>query len=454
MTFTRRRTACWLLLGVGGWLAPPGPARADEPKLPLPPAVPVVTPLAKRDQPAPPKDANGETQPAWKAWAPTGQPLTLGQCLQIGLERQPAIHAAKASLAQSEIGYLSLFQLRRLAVIVTPDLPVRKQQAQRGIAAGCAEVLKAQQENAYDVTRLYYTYIYATQQEQTAAEIVAQMEVFYKSAEEFLKLEVPDPKVKINEFTLGNLDAIVGEVRDLRDKASVGRKKALYALKEAMGVGPEFEFVPADKELPLMDGAVTQEEVAAHALGRRPELVQAAVVLDVTRLEVCAQAKQTRGQTVDTFARGTDLHARILPAPLRNGEYRPGAVPPEMPTLLVGRVEDRVARAAELVKRQEATYAKTVGLVQLESINAFLTWEEKVERVRDTKLRHERAQELAKKSRAAAQARMDPELVIRTEAQASQAQAKYVQAVYDQILALIALEKVTAGGVVPAFPGR
>jgi outer membrane protein TolC len=374
--------------------------------------------------------------------------------LQIGQERQPAIIAARAALSASEIGHLSLYGLKRIAERFTPDLDVRRQQSQRGIAASVAEVLKAQQENTYDVTRLYYEYIYATQQEQTAADIVEQMETFYKSAVRILELEVPDPNVKINEFTLGTLDGIIGEVRDLRDQASVGRRKALAALREAMGVEQEFAFVPADQELPLMGGIVTEELVVSQALARRPELVQAAVVVDVSRLEVCAQAKQTRQQKSPTFASGTDLHARVLPAPVRNGEYRPGAVPPQMPTQLVGNVNDRVARATELAKHQEAAYAKAVGLVKLESINAFLNWESAVERVKDAKARHERLQKLVEKSRAAAATRMDPELLIRNESLASQAQAKYVKAVHDLILAMVALEKVTAGGVYPAFPGR
>jgi hypothetical protein len=74
--------------------------------------------------------------------------------------------------------------------------------------------------------------------------------------------------------------------------------------------------------------------------------------------------------------------------------------------------------------------------------------------VKDTKERHERQQKLVEKSRAAAAARNDPELLVRNESLASQAQARYVEAVYRQVLALIALERVTGGGVVPPFPGR
>lgn len=449
-----------IAIGVIGLLLH-GNACGDEPGTLVLPVIPRLSSARSESiQPGQSKEPekkgepNGLKKQSWKAWVPSGPSHTLADCLQIGQCRQPAIEAARASLAASERGYISLFDLSRIAVLVRPDLPFRKRQAERGVCAAAAEVLKAQQENTYDVSRLYFTYVYATQQEQTAAEIVEQMETFYESAVEFLKLEVPDPKVKINEFTLGTLDGVISEVRDLREKASVGRKKAMAALKEAMGVEPEYEFIPAAKELPLMTGVVNQDMVLIHATCRRPELVQAAVVLDVTRLEVCAQAANKRAQKSETFASGSDLHARHFPAPLRNGEYRPGAVIPEMPAHLVGRVEDRVARANEYVRHQEACYNKAVGLVKLEATNAYLNWESAVERVKDTKDRHERAQKLVEKSRAAAAAKMDPELLVRNESLASQAQSRYVQAVYDEVLALIALEKVCGGGIIPAFPGR
>lgn len=441
-----------------------GVASATEPgSAPLPDLPPLPkTLVTSRIRQEPKTDKGGEAgkgkkngsdkRPGWKSWEPSGQKLTLGQCLQIGAENHPAVRAAAASLAASERGYLALHNLPRIAEFVTPDLCVRKQQSQRGVLAAAAEVMKARQENTYDVTRLYYTYVYATQQEQTAAEVVEQMEAFYESAVEFLKLEVPDPRVKINEFTLGTLDGLIGEVRQLRDTASTGRKKALNALQEAMAV--DYDVVPADTELPLIAGVVTQDQVVSQALGRRAELTQASLLLEVTRLEVTAQSVQKRGVKVDTFASGSDLHARHLPAPIRNGEYRPGVVVPEMPNQLVGRVDDRVARACDYVRRMEAMHDGVVRLVRTEVVNTFLDWQAAGEQVKDTRERHERQQKLVEKSRAAAAAKMDPELLVRNESLASQAQARYVEAVYRQVLALIALERVTGGGVVPPFPGR
>lgn len=452
MTFARRAVARLIAGGIGLTAAAVAPA---EDRLLLP-SIPAAPREVRADPPPKSGKVNGDKKSAWQAWQPPGQPLALGQCLQIGAERHPSIQAALAALAASERGYLALNNLQRpvLAELFSPDLPVRRQQACRGIAAAAADVALARQNNTYDVTLLYVTYVYATQQEQTAADIVEQMETFYETAVEFLKLEIPpDPNVKINEFTLGTLDAIIGEVRDLRDKASVGRKKAIYALKQAMGVEPGFDLYPADKELPLMSGALTVGQVVDAALTGRPEVVQAQVLLDVTRLEVAAQAKQAR-QQVQTFANGADLHARHIPAPVRNGEYRPGAIHPQMPGQLVGRVEDRVAKAGDFVRHQEAVYANVVSLIRLEAENAFLNREAAAKKVTEAKARHERAQALLEKSRAAAATKMDPELLVRNEGLASKAQAQYVDAVFEHLKALISVEKVTGGGVVPAFPGR
>ncbi len=448
----------WQLLAVMIMVSTVGMLRSQEPpELPQIPTLRTKLPdearKARRVQDADPGMIRPE-RAEWKPWVAPGQPLNLGQCLQIGAERQPAIQAAVASLAASERGYLALYGLRKIADILSPDLPVRKQQACRGMDAARAEVLKAQQENTYDITRLYYSYVYATQQEQTAAEIVEQLEAFYDSAVEILKQEVLDPRIKINEFVLGKMDDVISEVRDLRSKASMGRKEAIAALREAMGIGDEFDFYPADTELPIMKGEVQLETLLAQALSQRPEISQVAVVVDVTRLEICAQQRLSRRQQAQTFASGTDLHARILPAPIRNGEYRPGAVPPEMPTQLVGKVEDRVAKAEAYLRHQEAAQAKALGLIRLECKKAFYNWQSATQRVQEAKARHLRAQQLVEKSRAAAAASMDAELLVTNESLASKAQSQYVLAVYDLILALASLERVSGGAIRPAFPGR
>ena len=404
---------------------------------------------------APEPEVKPDVRPPAAAPSATAKPLTLGECLAIARDRQPMIRAAYHSYLASAAGSRALGNLGFVANLVTPDLPFRKQQSFRGLTLGMAEIQKVNAETTQDVTVLYYSYVYARQQELTASDIVVQLESFYEVAEGIVKSGVRDPKMRLNQFSLYALQNVISEVRVQRLKAETGRRLALEALCDAMGVEGDFDFVPATKELPLMlSGVLTQEQVVAEALARRPELAQAAAGVDAFRLEVCAQAANKRGRQVPTLASGSDLHSKPVPIAMRNGDYKPGALAPEMPTGLVGRVEDRVARATELSLRQDALYDRTASLIRLEAAKAYLTWDAATRRVQEAKKKFERGRILVEESRAAALARQDPELLVTNEALAGKAQTEYVEAVFDHVKSLAALERITAGGVVTQFPGR
>ena len=383
--------------------------------------------------------------------AQTGTPLGLGECLSIALVRQPNIKAARSSLEASQLGKASLYTVGRLAEKLSPDVPIRRQQADRGVSAAQGALEQVHNETVYDVTRLYWTYVYARQQERTAADVIEQLEVFQKVLEDIIKSGVPG---KLNNFTLYTMRDSIGEVRVLREKAATGQKLALGALREAMGVEPTFDFHPRDVEMPILEGAVTREQVADAAVSRRPELAQAAAGVDAFRLEVCAQRLVKYRKTVPTLASGSDLHKTQVPMAIRNGEYRPGMIPPEMPPNLVGDTESRVARAAELSRKQDAVYEKALALVRLEADNAFTSWQGTTARVREAKARYENARQMVTQAREILAVKQDPELVIRSEALAGRAQAEYLEAVFEHVKSLATLERVTAGAVRPAFAGR
>lgn len=377
--------------------------------------------------------------------------LSLHDCLAIALERQPNIKASYASLRATEIGSRSLNNLNRVARLLSPDLCYRQQQAARGLTTAQADLLKVQYETIYDVTRLYYTFVYARQQEGTATEIIDQMEVFYDIADELVKTGAqPD----LNQFTLFRMEDAIAEVKKPRITARNGQLLALAALKEAMGVEQTYSFIPRDTEMPIMGGDTTQEQVVAFAMSRRPELTLAAAGVDAFRLEVCAQAAIQRRQKVPTLAAGSDLHARFVPGPVRNGEYRPGALSPEMPTTLVGSKSDRVARALEFSSRQETVLEKTQNLVELEATNSFLLWQSSLERFKLAKTRFESAQKMVKLSREnAANIRKYDQLIL-NEALGAKSQAEYLEAAFENIKMLATLERVTTGGVQPNFPQK
>src|SRR5262249_27235368 len=98
-------------------------------------------------------------------------PLTLEDCVRIGLERQPAVAAAPASLAAAEAQRRALDNLC-LASLVSRELPIRRKQAGLGVTIASAGYQQAEWETTYAVTRNYFTLLYARQQEQVARSVV------------------------------------------------------------------------------------------------------------------------------------------------------------------------------------------------------------------------------------------------------------------------------------------
>jgi outer membrane protein TolC len=329
-------------------------------------------------------------------------------------------------------------------------LSFRKCQGERGVVVGTAEIQKALEENKYDIIRMYYTFVYARQQEILVGNLVDQLEIYYGVSKEL----VNQPGSKITRFTLYGMRVSINEVKKLRVTARSGQSAALAALKEAMGVEQCFDFIPRDTELPIMGGTVTEEQVLACAIGRRPEIAMAAAGVDAFRLEVQAQNAIRFRQKVNTLAIGSDLHARFIPGPHRNGDYRPGALSPEMPTTLIGSRESRVARACEISNRQEMLYDKTRDLVVLEALNAFHNWQACTEQLRMARNRFDEGLKIAKDAKETLPTTGDYEPLIRLQALAGKDQADYVTAVYEHIKALATLERVTSGGVKPAFPDK
>src|SRR5262245_45158621 len=83
----------------------------------------------------------------WEERCPeTGPELSLGECIAIALERQPALKAAKDSALATQRGYEALTNFGTVGTIISPDLEIRKQQAYRGLMATSAEYQKLHNE--------------------------------------------------------------------------------------------------------------------------------------------------------------------------------------------------------------------------------------------------------------------------------------------------------------------
>lgn len=472
MTVVTARRLSLLAAGMAGvlvFVAGRGVGQQPRPKFPaLPtPSTPALAPLhpdglpaagkAQDEKGAKPDDKkdNCDKENGLKDKPKDTSPeLTLGECIAIALEKQPALKAVLASQAASQAGVQGLNGIGRIGSLVSPDLPVRKEQAGKGLVAAAADVQKVHNEIVQDATRMYYTIVYARQQEGLAEDVVAQLDLLVELAKKILNSKDP------GEMTKAKLDLMeigLGKARGLLLTARVGQKQAAAALREIMGVEPSFAFQPKDKEMTVMSQKVplTRELIVDMALAQRPELALAAAGVDAFRLEVYAQSKLPFRRTVPTLASGADIHAKDLPTAMRGKEYRPGAIVPEMPPQLVGTKFDRVCRAMAYSQRADSVYEKTRGLITLEAENAFYEYELASGRLMFAKCQFDSGKDLMDRVRENIDnLKASKEQLVQSYVIAAQAQSDYFEAVYQHLLALAALERVTAGGIRPAFPGR
>ncbi len=409
------------------------------------PALPLAFPVGKAQEKADgQKDKNTDTRPL----------LTLADCLAIALEHQPSLKAAILSQKSTSASQNALNNIQKIGELFSPDLPIRKQQAASGQVAASADIQKVHNDIVYDTTRLYYTIVYARQQEQIADNVVATLERLVEIGKIVLDSPMPGDmtKAKLDQMKIG-----LAEAKSLRLTAVVGRKQAYAGLREVMGVDAGFLFRVQEDGLPVMSQKVTltREQAIEMALARRPELTLAAAGVDAFRLEVYAQAKIPFRKKVPTLAAGADIHGRHIPQGIRERDYRPEPIVPEMPTTLVGNKYDRVCKAMVLSQRAEAVYEKARNLVILEAENGFFTLELAAEKLVIAKEKYADAKDLMDRVlENIDNLKSQKDQLVLGYVTASRAQSDYVTAVYDYILALAAMERITAGGLKPSFPGR
>jgi outer membrane protein TolC len=370
------------------------------------------------------------------------QRLNLAECLEQAQQRQPRIAVQRASLAAAEDGKRALESLR-IPEILDRSIPVRLQQATVGLTAAAANLDQAERETVYAVTRTYFTVLYAREQERVTKSVVERLSAVQKTVQEAVNAGAANyTTTDVNRTTV-----YLRLAETKRVQATQGAERALAGLKEAIGLEPETRLeVPADS-LPEPKARPNRDEMVALALARRGEIISAGVFTEVTCLEAQAQGLSCH-KRVSTFAAGSDIHARQVPQGVSDTEYRPGAVPPEMPTLLVGSRCERVQHARDLNARAAAVAEVTRNLVALEAEDAFLHWQEAAQAVPLAKQAAESGDQMANDLTKdfIARLKVKVEDVVNARVLASQARSQYNEFLYKEILALAELERVTAGG--------
>jgi outer membrane protein TolC len=387
-----------------------------------------------------PGQLTASTQATSEAKSPT---LSVADCLRIAHERQPAIAAYRDSLAAAGSASRGL-QNMRLAGLIVREIPIRREQACLGITAASARLEQAERETDYAVTRTYFSILFARDQRKVANKVWTELNDALENAKRLVKGGAKKPTQ--NDVERTEVYLRLAELK--QEEAETGLNRALAGLREAMGVGPDYDFEIVGDQLPDPKITVNKQEIISLALSRRAELTQADVFAQNAALEVDAQGKSRRRQ-FHTFASGADIHANPIPQGSMDDDYKPGAVGPEMPANFAGKKRDRQDRAEDLSARAGSMVEKTRGLITLEAQDAYLKWQQNTNnaaRARDAADKGDKLAERIREDFKALGEAVDYKEVLEAVVLASQARAQYNEAKFRVIVALAALERITGGG--------
>jgi outer membrane protein TolC len=382
----------------------------------------------------------------------------------LGFKHQPALDAARASLNGAQLGQRGLQRLL-LPRLLKPDLRFRREQSAYGVMIAEAAVTQAEWETRYAITRNFFTVQYIRAQGRVVSDVLKTLENGLKKAQTIV--DSGDANVKITALDVQAIRVQLGLVKGKKSQVDNGMLKALAALREAMGLGYDYPLEIADVPLPPAVAVVWEpgkdnkgkptkvakyvqvqnpdkKALIAAAISQRGEIMQATAANRVFELEVQAQMK-IFGWKGDTFASGSDPHMQQIPPSLMNGDYRPGAFPPEIPATLAGRRADRVARARALVDRSVAVVDKATNLVSLDVEAQYLKWQQAMEEVRDLSEVEKTAEELPGKVQQLQNKDLTSAAIIQANITSIMVRTQLNDAMHTHALALAGLERATAG---------
>jgi outer membrane protein TolC len=238
--------------------------------------------------------------------------------------------------------------------------------------------------------------------------------------------------------------------------ARLGKARAMAALREAIGVcgdtpieltGESLSryYEAASKHIASHGGSVNCRCAIDMALQHRPEVTQASLLADVTNLEIRAQSLSLHPYS-RTFAATADVHSKVLPATVINGEYRPGALAPDMPTYLAGSCSSRSCRATALADRAAYLAEKTRNLIALEAEEACIRLHEADIQIGLLGKAVEQSKKTADDARRAFRNdQMGTDRMLTAQVIESQNKASLNEALFKYATALATLQRATAG---------
>lgn len=372
------------------------------------------------------------------------RPLHLADCLAISQERQPSLMVARARHAAAQSSLTSLESLDGPLARMRHDLPLRRQQARLGIDAAQADLARLEIENRYVVIRSYLSVLYARAQREVLDDLINDLKYLRE------RVRAAVAKKERPEWSPTTVDLITLYLRRTEARkveAERGIALSLAALREALNLEPAVCLTIVEEAIPQPQVRVCREEILAAAAARRGEVIEASLASEVAALETDIQATRCRRGPTNTFAAGSDLHAKHVPQPIYGEDFRPGGIPLAMPHVLVGPRANRVETAHDLSIQAAAVAQKTRNLALLEAEEAYYQWDEwsrKLVLLGEAKMVGTRlGGELHQEFRGSLKRLIDailPESLL-----AAQARSDYNEALFRHAIALAALERVTAG---------
>ena len=384
-------------------------------------------------------------------------PLTMQTCRQIALTNQPTIAATRTAL-KAALDRVDALQNLRVPKCLARDLPIRRKQAALGVTIAQASIVQAEAETLHGISVGYLGALYATQQLRLTDD-----------PNEGIRRRLKDLQTLVNELVSRKQrrDVTLPEHSDLVksflhtldgrvQEAQQGKLRALAALREAMGVGPDFVIALPDRNLPCPRVKPQLNELIALALARRGEMIQSVAFAEVVCLEIEAQATSCR-PNMRTFASGSDIHAKPVPSGDLGGvNFRPSIVGPDMPPSLTGSREARVQQAHDYYERAQALTAKTRNLIVLEVEDLYRRWADKTEKAAHLEKAYREARTFSEKIKVSFNKEErgsypNVDEVLNAGLITTRLQLEWKEAHYQALLALAALERATAGGFAVDF---
>lgn len=298
--------------------------------------------------------------------------VTLPEALELMRVNHPRIQAAEASVRGSEAGLRGVQNLPLFARL-SPDIKYRRQQSELGIEVTDAGLRQEIRDTSYGVTRAYYLVIYSQQQRELSEKVTRILQKNIKALELKLALKkTPEDEVALQKLKFGLVEA-----KDKFSLAVTGHERAKALLIEEVGGRKKIGVIePLDVGFPSyqLGDLLTPEfigDIVEKAADIREEVIKSSKASQILALEVAAQKSARFNPRFRTFASGSDLHYIPIGVQGRGENFAPEAITIEMPSTLVGKKSDRVARAQAFADRGAAVEESTRNLIRLEVRNAF-----------------------------------------------------------------------------------